>query len=164
MDKTVSIAGEKITLNSMTKEYWHTYYENYVPDPMMDSTPYVYDKDNAEKSYFARVSDPTRLYFSIMLDNNVIGNIYLKHIDESKMRADFGIALTNDSVKGKGYGTEAVKLLLNYAFRSLGLNSITADSVLRNARSQHMLEKLGFNYTHEDSVFKYYIIEKNGMY
>ncbi|MCL2169757.1 MAG: GNAT family N-acetyltransferase [Defluviitaleaceae bacterium] len=45
---------------------------------------------------------------------------------------------------------------MEYAFETLNLQTIKADTVLRNTRSQHVLEKIGFVYTHEDVLFKYY--------
>lgn len=161
METVIILSGDKVTLRSCTNEYWHEFYKNYVIDPMMDSTPYVYDYDRIEKAYYTKTTDATRLYFVIIHQTNVIGQIYLKHIDNIKKSVEFGIALVNDSVKGKGYGTEAINLLINYTFNTLNMDKIFADSVLRNTKSQHILEKIGFIYTHEDSVFKYYILEKN---
>ncbi len=160
MNENMSLVGKKVILRSMNNDLWHEYYKNYVNDPLMDSTPYVYDKDRIEKAYQSRINDSARLYFVIMLNSEIIGNIYLKHINWEKKEAEFGIALVDDSAKGKGYGTEAIRLLLDYSFNDLKLNTIYADSVLRNNRSQHILDKLGFQYTHEDSTFKYYKIEK----
>ena len=72
-----------------------------------------------------------------------------------------GIHLQNDGVKGKGYGTEAERLILQYAFEELGIAAVNAKAVLKNTRSQHVLEKVGFRYTHEDDTFKYYRCEAN---
>ena len=72
-----------------------------------------------------------------------------------------GIHLQNDAVKEKGYGTQAERLILQYAFNELGMVAVNADAVLKNTRSQHVLEKVGFCYTHEDDTFKYYRCEAN---
>ena len=159
MDKNIILYGEKIDLKICTKELWHEFSRNYIPDPMMDNTPYIYDFEREEKSYNSRMGDSSRFYFAIVRDNKAIGRIYLKHMDREKTECGFGIALVNDSVKGQGFGSEAIKLLIDYAVNVLGFKTIKADSVLRNIRSQHVLEKSGFAYTHEDLVFKYY--EKN---
>ena len=39
--------------------------------------------------------------------------------------------------------------------------AVNADAALKNTRSQHVLEKVGFCYTHEDDTFKYYRCEAN---
>ena len=159
MSESIIIRGEKVDLKICTKELWHEFDRNYVLDPMMDQGAYVYDFELSEKSYHLRADDKSRLYFAIMHGEKVIGRIYLKHMDNDKMSVDFGIALINDSLKGQGFGTEAVKLLIGYVFNELGFKTITAGSVIRNARSQHILEKIGFIFTHEDSDFKYYKME-----
>jgi len=159
MDKNIILHGEKVDLVSSTIELWHEFYSGYVIDPIMDDNPYTYDFERIEEAYYLRICDSSRLYFSIMKDRKVIGQIYLKHMDMDKMESDFGISLINDSVKGKGYGTEAIKLLIDYSANVQGFKSIIADSVHRNIRSQHVLEKLGFIYTREDEVFKYYRLE-----
>ena len=38
--------------------------------------------------------------------------------------------------------------------------AVNADAALKNTRSQHVLEKVGFQYTHEDDTFKYYRCER----
>ena len=62
----------------------------------------------------------------------------------------------NDSYKGMGYGTEAERLALAYAFDELGMNAVNADTVIKNERSQHILEKLGFEFIKEVGDFRYY--------
>lgn len=152
----VLIQGEQVGLMPNTNELWHEFHRNYIVDPMMDTNPYAYDFEQIEKAYYLREQDKSRCYFIIVHDEKVIGRIYLKHMNKQEKSTEFGVALINDSVKGKGFGTEAIKLLINYAFHTLCFETILADSVLRNTRSQHVLEKIGFKYTHEDSIFKYY--------
>ena len=71
-----------------------------------------------------------------------------------------GIHLQNDAVKGKGYGTQAERLILQYAFEDLGMVAVNADAALKNTRSQHVLEKVGFKFIKEDGDFKYYRIDR----
>lgn len=151
------IFGAKINLVDCNKELWHEFYKNYVSDSMMENTTYVYNYENVENNYYLKTNDTTRQYFFIFIEKKVIGQICLKHIDREKETTEIGIALINDSVKGKGYGTEAVKLLIDYVFNTLCFEKIFADSVLRNIRSQHILENFGFAFTHEDSNFRYYV-------
>lgn len=66
------------------------------------------------------------------------------------------IHLIDDSVKGKGFGTEAERLLIKYAIEDLGLHTIYADAIHRNNRSKHILEKLGFKHIYDDEDLAYY--------
>jgi len=155
------LVGKNVTLVPCTNDLWHEIHRKYVPDPMMDETPYAYDFERCEKAYNSRVADVTRKYFAILCNGDVIGDIYLKHIKADEKSAEFGIALIDDSVKERGFGTEAIKLLIDYVFQELGLETIFANSVIRNTRSQYVLEKLGFAYKNEDATFKYYKLEKS---
>ena len=153
--------GKNVALMPGTNELWHDFWKSYVADPMMSDKQHFYDYDICEKLYHNKMNDATRKYFSIIHDGKVIGHIYLKHIDWNKKSSEYGIALINDSVKGKGYGTEAIALLLDYAFNVLGFEVITANSALRNVRSQHVLAKIGFVHTHSDCNFKYYSFSRH---
>ena len=51
-------------------------------------------------------------------------------------------------------------MALALGFGALGLETILADSLLSNARSQHVLLKLGFRFTAQDAHFKYYRITR----
>lgn len=49
---------------------------------------------------------------------------------------------------------------MKYAFEELGMNTVLADAVLKNTRSQHVLEKVGFQFVRQDEMFKYYRYER----
>ncbi len=66
----------------------------------------------------------------------------------------------NDSIKGRGYGTETEGLIGQYAFEYPGLNKLYADAVIRNIGSQYVMEKLGFKYVSENEIFKYYELKR----
>ncbi len=68
--------------------------------------------------------------------------------------------MQNDYAKGKGYGTKAEQIAIKYAFDELGMNVVNADTVEKNIRSQHVIEKVGFNFIKEDDCFKYYRIQR----
>jgi tellurite methyltransferase len=158
-----------ISLLPYTKERVHEFYKEYIPDAMIfskddDITPFVYREDKVERYYETKVLDPSRRYFAICLGIKVIGEIQLKYIDFEKKCATLSIILANDSVKGYGYGTQAEYVLLNYAFEELGLDIVYADAVHRNKRSQHVLGKLGFIFSHEDELLRYYEIHKGDFH
>lgn len=157
-----------ISLLPYTKERVHEFYKQYVPDAMIfskdeDIRPYLYREDKVERYYETKVLDPTRRYFAICLEGKMIGEIQLKYIDFEKQCGTLSIILSNDTVKGYGFGTRAEELILNYAFNDLRLSTVYADAVIRNTRSQHVLETLGFVYTHEDEMLRYYEIHKDDL-
>ena len=57
--------------------------------------------------------------------------------------ASLGYCL-NEAAWGRGYATEAARVLLNWAFDSLDLNRVQSETDTRNVASARVLEKLGF--------------------
>ena len=97
-------------------------------------------------------------------------NIYLCKITKSLLRQffqgfsndpDLFLDMKNDAVKNRGYGTQAEILALDYAFQDLKLQTVFADAIHKNIRSQHVLEKVGFRETHCNDQFVYYRCDKD---
>lgn len=154
----------KVTLEIMTRELCHKLYRGFQNDPdiyqdMTKFTPFVY-REAWVDAYFDRQAAKQRIYIAILLDGEPIGEVLLKQIDREGSSCVLGIHLQNDTVKGKGYGTCAETLAVEYAFDRLGLTTVYADTVRKNTRSQHVLEKVGFRFSHEDALFRYYEITK----
>lgn len=95
-------------------------------------------------------------FFAICHNNKVIDEVQIKRIDFEKRCGTLSIHLINDTVKGKGFGTEAEQLIIDYAINDLGLHTIYADAVHRNSRSKHILVKLGFRHICDDENLAYY--------
>ena len=155
---------DEITLKPMTRELCHEYFMKFENDPdvFMDMTrfsKYQYDKQKVDE-YFDRHQTTNRVVLMIMKSDHPIGEIHLKDIDRDTNECTLGIHMQNDSYKGKGYGTVAEKLAVQYAFDVLGMKAVNADIVIKNTRSQHVAEKSGFKYVKSEGIFKYYRIEK----
>ena len=150
-----------VSLKPMTRQMCHEFYKNFQNDPAIGHYyEYVYTPEIADR-YFDNNSVVDRKLFAIMVGDKIVGECKLKNIDLQKRECSMGIHLQNDADKGKGYGTQAERLILQYAFEELGMVAVNADAALQNTRSQHVLEKVGFRYTHEDDTFKYYRCENN---
>ncbi len=153
-----------IRLQRMTRELCHELFKGWENDKatfmdMSSFKPFVY-REEAVNRYFDSKQKDSRIIFAIMLDGKPIGELQLKEVDMYNKECSMSIHLQNDSFKGKGYGTEAERLALKYAFEELGMNTIYADTVIKNVRSQHILNKLGFEFYRADGDFKFYRLEK----
>ena len=149
------------TIQPMTREMCHEFYKGFVNDPAIGHYyEYVYTPEIADR-YFDTNSVADRKLFAIMVGNKIVGECKLKNIDLQKRECSMGIHLQNDAVKEKGYGTQAERLILRYAFEDLGMVAVSADAALKNTRSQHVLENVGFRYIGEDGTFKYYRSERD---
>lgn len=155
---------EQISLQLMTRELCHQIYKKWENDDSiyMDMglfKTYIYDEEKVDK-YFDAKQNPSRMLFAIMLGDNAIGELQLKQIDMKTKECTLSIHMQNDAAKGKGYGTRAEQLAIEYAFEKLGMKAVNADTVIKNIRSQHVLEKVGFQFIKEDGDFSFYRIER----
>ena len=153
----------EITLAPMTRELFHTLYRGFENDPdiymnMQYYTQYVYNSEKVDER-FDSLQTPERVVFAVMLDGAPIGEVQLKRINRERNDCTLSIHLQTDAVKNRGFGTQAEKQAVRYAFDVLKLDAVNADAVLKNTRSQHVLEKAGFMFTREDEMFRYYRIE-----
>ena len=137
-----------IKLCEMTRDRLHDFFKHLVYDPQtfIDERciqPYIYD-ENQVNAYFDKHQKQGKLHFAIMLDDAVIGDIYLKNIDPLSKSCEIGIHMVSDHFKGKGYGTQAEQQMLTYAFSKLQMESVYAQTLAKNHRSRKALIKAGF--------------------
>lgn len=150
------LQGENIMLVSYTIERCHAFFNEYVADLAMTYDTYTYDKDKVDRYFQDKVLDTNRIFFAIIHNDKIIGEIQIKQIDLEKQCGTLSVHLINDTFKGKGYGTEAQRLIINYAINTIGLKTIYANVTRRNYRSKHVLRKLGFEYIYNDDNFTYF--------
>lgn len=91
----------------------------------------------------AGYEDGSSLRFGIELEDRLIGNVSLFGISAPNRRCEAGYALGR-AHWGQGYASEALRAVLDYGFRELGLNRVEADIDPRNGASAGVLERLGF--------------------
>ncbi|WP_315094567.1 GNAT family protein [uncultured Cellulomonas sp.] len=72
-----------------------------------------------------------------------LGEIVLNDIDEVVLSANLRLAM-RPGYRGRGYGTEAIQLMLGLAFDGLGLHRVELDVLSINARAKSLYENLGF--------------------
>ncbi|MGD9147678.1 MAG: GNAT family protein [Anaerolineae bacterium] len=79
-------------------------------------------------------------------DGTYIGNIGLHGIEHENRRAQLGVTIGNKHVWGKGYGTDAIKAVLGWAFNYLNLNRVSLTVFAYNKRAIHCYQKVGFEH------------------
>ncbi len=155
---------KEISLCVMTRELCHKLFQGWENDPAiyMDKdqfTAYHYEEAAVDR-YFEAKQEPSRVLLAIMKEGEPIGEIQLKQINREKRECTLSIHMQNDAVKGRGYGACAERLAVQYAFDVLGMAAVNADTIVKNTRSQHVLEKVGFQFVKEENGFRYYRYEQ----
>lgn len=98
-----------------------------------------------ERKYFENSKENEVVFFIVRKENDeLIGTVGLHNIDNISRRATLGIFIGDKSGRNKGYGTEAVRLILEYGFKYLNLNNINLDVMEFNERAQACYKKCGF--------------------
>ncbi|ASK61544.1 RimJ/RimL family protein N-acetyltransferase [Virgibacillus phasianinus] len=78
-------------------------------------------------------------------DNRLIGTISLFQVLRGSLQSAFIGYFLDESQNGKGFTTEATKLIVKYAFEKLALHRIEAGVMPHNIGSIRVLEKAGFH-------------------
>lgn len=91
----------------------------------------------------AEAGTGTRLAVERVSDGDFIGWCSLTRWNPDYRSAAMGYCL-DDAAWGHGYATEAGRALLQWAFATLDLNRVQAETDTRNVASARVLEKLGF--------------------
>ena len=77
-------------------------------------------------------------------DNRPVGSVYLRDIDRTHNKAEYGIFIGEKDALGQGYGTEAARLMINYAFKELKLHKLMLRVLAENVKARRSYEKAGF--------------------
>ena len=91
--------------------------------------------------------DPTKLQFTITLkpEDKPIGKIYISRINRAEDSLDITrIYIADPELRGKGYGEEALRLILEYAFINLHMERVTIDHFEKNRFAASLYDKIGF--------------------
>jgi RimJ/RimL family protein N-acetyltransferase len=76
--------------------------------------------------------------------DRLIGVTGFHEVNPIARRATVGIHIGDPAFQNKGYGTEAVRLLLRYGFEELNLNRISLVVISNNPRAIRCYQKAGF--------------------
>lgn len=76
-------------------------------------------------------------------EGRLLGEVVLNDWDRANRSCGFRI-LIGEAGRGRGLGTEATRLIVEYGFQRLGLHRIALEVYAFNPRARHVYEKVGF--------------------
>ncbi|HEY7031319.1 MAG TPA: GNAT family protein [Thermomicrobiales bacterium] len=145
----VNIVGELVALGPLRRDLLSTY-ERWINDfaaaRNLGVPPRPVSTD-AETAWFDGViANPTDASFTIYerATRRPIGTTSLHRIDHRNRTAEFGILIGEADARGRGFGTEATRLMLDYAFTALGLHNLILYVMAYNVAGIRAYEKAGF--------------------
>lgn len=90
-------------------------------------------------------TEKDRVWFSVVLkEDRIIGEAGLLRMFHFWRTTDLTLIIGEKDCWGKGYGTEAILLLLDYAFGYLNFHRVAVGVVGFNERALHFYERVGF--------------------
>jgi RimJ/RimL family protein N-acetyltransferase len=111
------------------------------------NAPYKPVSELQHQAWFESIQakDDTVIFgIRLVKTNKLIGSCQLHKINYIHRSAELQIRLGNSSKWGEGYGTEAVRLLLDFAFKDLNLKRVHLHVFGTNTRAIRVYEKVGF--------------------
>ena len=142
------LIGDRIYLSPMSIEDAEKYVEWMcdfkVTDGIGKSSDLV--TVEGERDWIESVLKSGELTFSIIdiKTDQLIGNCGIMNINQKDRVAELGIFIGEETNRSKGYGAEALKLLLDYGFNYMNFNNIMLKVRSFNERAIACYKKIGF--------------------
>jgi len=141
--------GKKVLLREYRKEDVKKAWE-YINDPdvkrfLMPGIPYPLRLEEEEKWFEGQSSSGDTYNFAIVLKDTgeYIGGCGINTVDWKNSHACVGIFL-GKKFWSKGYGTDAMKVLVNFIFSQMNINKVYLYVYSFNKRAIRSYEKCGF--------------------
>ena len=84
------------------------------------------------------------ILFGVFNSSTHLGNVRIHSIDRRNSTCELGIIIFDQVYRGKGLGSQALRLAINYVFDELKVTRIMADYFEENSASERLFYKNGF--------------------
>lgn len=94
--------------------------------------------------------------------NEIIGDVGFKGFSSISSSCDIGYGLAVEHRK-KGFASEAIKAMLDWAFSVDGIDEVTASCLIQNLDSKKLLERFHFKTIAQDDFYIYWSLRKGEL-
>jgi RimJ/RimL family protein N-acetyltransferase len=145
---TINLVGNRLALGPLDRELIDTYWR-WLDDFRKTRTigqPVPYMREQIEADYQQLGQEPRQTDFTIYerASGRPIGNVAWRDIDWRNGTAEYVLFIGEADCRGKGYGTEVTRLMLDYAFTTLGLHNVMLRVYEYNRAGYRAYRKAGF--------------------
>ena len=146
-----TLAGSKLTLIPFREEHISAAYIDWLNNPEVNQfleVRFVHQTYETVLAYVRSFYGDTEKYMWGIYPNDtntMIGTATLSELNRRHGRGIIGLMIGEKECWGKGYGTETIKLVTDYAFKQLNLHKVTAGAVANNHGSVRAFQKAGFD-------------------
>ncbi|MDR0928636.1 MAG: GNAT family N-acetyltransferase [Oscillospiraceae bacterium] len=141
------VSGERVYLSPMNPDDVIQYTE-WINDPAVSvltgGYPRMYSYPVEQQALERMCAEPAQFAIVASDGDLLIGNMGLMDINYIDGTATLGIFIGRAEYRGKGYGAEAIRLMLGFAFHTLNLRNIMLEVHANNAQGIACYQKCGF--------------------
>lgn len=141
---------KRLILRQLTADDSESWFQNLSNDEItgligMEPLDTVEEVERIIRSFRDRFKEGTGIAWAITLreSNELIGTCSYESINKESCSGEIGYNLLRE-YWGHGIMTEALRTIIDFGSRQLGLNRIEANTDLANTASRNLLERLGF--------------------
>lgn len=142
------IVGERLYLSPVDPDEVDAYLEWMNEDRSLAVNFGQYCAIVSSKSDLKWLYEPPkdmRRFAIVLIENDVLrGSVSLHNIDHINRNAYIGIFIGGEQNRDQGYGTEAIRLMLDYGFNTMNLHSINLSVHADNPAGIACYKKAGF--------------------
>ena len=141
------LLGEKIYLSPMTTEDAEKFTEwlnNFQTTDYIGRSGAIITLEGEKQFLEEHIKEEAAFGIIELETDKIVGTISLEKIDHLNGTGTLGIFIGDTQARNKGYGTEAIRLILDYGFNYLNLNNICLDVLEVNKRALACYKKCGF--------------------
>jgi len=148
----LNIVGQRVALGPVYRELTATYnrwINDFAMNAQLGQLPAPITVEQSIRGYDSRLDRDAEVRFVIYERRGEdgyrpIGIALLGDIDYRHRTGEYVIFIGEPDARSKGYGTETTRLMLNYAFSTLGLLNVLLTVFAFNERARRAYERAGF--------------------
>ncbi|MFZ4784644.1 MAG: GNAT family N-acetyltransferase [Flavobacteriales bacterium] len=163
---SVFLKGNSIELRALDVDDVNEQYLTWINDPEVTkglASGYWPTSMTALKQFVSSMTAQSHVSFFAIVHTDTqkhIGNIKIDRFDWIARTCELGILIGDRHYHGKGIGTEACQLVIDYAFTRLNIRKILLSVYSNNPGAIRLYEKLGFT---TEGCLREHVFE-NGSY
>ena len=145
----ITLAGERVALGPLRRDLiplYHAWISNLETTQYLSEAGAAPTLDEEIDWYDRAIRTENQRTFTIytLPDFQPIGTVNLHQINHKHRKANMGIMIGEPAMRGRGLGTEAVELIVDYGFNALNLHSIWLTTYEFNAAGRKAYARAGF--------------------